>query len=230
MTNSSPDVSKTKGALLHALPGRKSHGALPVPSRMKETWRRGATVAGFIICAAATAAELRGQAPWPEPRTSVLLTVPCHPRVPEAEWSPMATCQVAGYLLEAQLNTAAPLAVAGRTSHGLMWAKKIEGREGSRSHAILGAAVGFVLGAGTTYFVLNGGGSTSKCDRSANQDAMSSGECLGAYVLGGVVGAGVGAGLGALIRTERWESLPLERLDVAVLPQRRVGVEATLKW
>jgi hypothetical protein len=179
---------------------------------MKETWHRGATVAGFILCAAAMAADLRGQAPWLE------------------SGLPTATCQVAGHILEGPLNTVVPLGAAGRTSHDLDRTSRIEGDGGSRSHPILGAAVGFVLGAGTTYMVLNGGGSTSKCDRSANQDAMSSGECLGAYVLGGVIGAGVGAGIGALIRTNRWESLPLDRLGVAVLPNRRVGVEATLKW
>jgi hypothetical protein len=115
-------------------------------------------------------------------------------------------------------------------SHGLARASSVGGDEGSRSHPIMGAAVGFVLGAGTTYLVLNSGGSTSKCDRSANQDAMGSGACFGAYVLGGVIGAGLGAGVGALIRTSRWESFPLDRLGVGVLPERRVGIEATLKW
>jgi hypothetical protein len=150
--------------------------------------------------------------------------------MPEAEWLPTATCQVAGYLLEDPPNTVVPLAAAGRMSHGLDRASRIAGEEGSRSHPILGAAVGFVLGAGTTYLVLNSGGSTSKCDRSANQDAMGSGACFGAYVLGGVIGAGLGAGVGALIRTNRWGSLPLDRVGVTVLPERRVGIDATLKW
>lgn len=58
---------------------------------------------------------------------------------------------------------------------------------------LIGAGVGFVLGAGATWAVLNTGGSTAPCDRDANQDAMSAGECAGVTVLGGVVGALVGA-------------------------------------
>lgn len=170
---------------------------------MKNTWRRGSTVAGILLCAAATAADLQAQAPWLESGPSVRWTVPCHPRTVEEEGFPTTTCQVPASLQEA---------------------------EGSRSHPRLGAAVGFVLGAGATYLVLNSGGSTALCDESANQDAMGSGACLGAYVLGGVIGAGVGAGVGALIRTSRWESVPRARLGVAVLPERRLGFEARLKW
>lgn len=45
---------------------------------------------------------------------------------------------------------------------------------------------------------ISSGGSTSRCDRSANQDAMSPSECHGLTLLGGIVGAGLGAAVGAL--------------------------------
>ncbi|GMV06365.1 MAG: hypothetical protein AMXMBFR53_26410 [Gemmatimonadota bacterium] len=197
---------------------------------MSETWRRGATVAGFLLCVAATAADLRGQAPWLASSTVVESSALCHPTLTEAEWSPTATCPMAGHLLEGPPNTVLPPAAAGRENHGRQRTSGVAGEGGSGSHRLLGASVGFVLGAGTTYLVLNSGGSTSRCDRSANQDAMGSGACLGAYILGGLIGAGVGAGVGALLRTDRWESLPVGGLGVAVLPEGRVGVAATLKW
>jgi hypothetical protein len=58
---------------------------------------------------------------------------------------------------------------------------------------LLGAGIGFVVGAGATWVVLNAGGSSAFCDRDANQDAMSPGECLGITIVGGAVGALVGA-------------------------------------
>lgn len=73
---------------------------------------------------------------------------------------------------------------------------KARGREGSKW--LLGAGVGFVIGGGGTFLWLNSGGSTSRCDRSANQDAMSPSECYGLTLLGGIVGAGLGAAVGAL--------------------------------
>jgi hypothetical protein len=68
-----------------------------------------------------------------------------------------------------------------------------------RSRAREGAILGFVVGAVATYVVTHSGGSTAPCDRSANQDAMSSAECAGLVVLGGLAGAGVGALIGSQI-------------------------------
>lgn len=62
------------------------------------------------------------------------------------------------------------------------------------------AVVGFVLGAAGTYAWLHSGGSTSKCDRVGNQDAMSGGECVGLTIGGGGVGAGLGVLAATLLR------------------------------
>lgn len=78
------------------------------------------------------------------------------------------------------------------------------------------AAAGAVLGGAGTYVWLHSGGSTSLCDRSSNQDAMSGGECAGLTVLGAVAGAGLGALASRLLRTERWVPVPLGRIDLTL--------------
>ena len=48
------------------------------------------------------------------------------------------------------------------------------------------------------------------------------------FVAGGIVGAGVGA----LIRTDRWEEVPLDRLRVSIVPQRggRLGFGVSIAF
>lgn len=70
-------------------------------------------------------------------------------------------------------------------------------RSGEGSRARLGAVVGAVAGGVATYVLLHSGGSTSLCDRSANQDAMGKRECVGLTVAGAAAGAGLGAWLGS---------------------------------
>lgn len=74
--------------------------------------------------------------------------------------------------------------------------------EGGGSWARRGAVVGAVAGALATYVVIHQGGSTSLCDRSANQDAMNKRECVAITVAGGVAGAGLGAWIGSRFRRE----------------------------
>lgn len=116
--------------------------------------------------------------------------------------------------------------VSGSPSRVLLEAPALAeaGRGGSRT--LLGAGIGLAAGAGATYLVLHRGGSTSPCDRDANQDAMSEGECLGLVALGGVVGAGVGALIGSRFRSGGEDASSAERAQVAVapLPSRRVAV------
>ena len=90
--------------------------------------------------------------------------------------------------------------------------ERLELSRGTRSHWQTGAAIGFVAGAGITFLVLRAGGSTALCNRSANQDALRAEECLGLVALGGVVGAGLGAIVGGLIRTDRRETVSLDRV------------------
>jgi hypothetical protein len=43
---------------------------------------------------------------------------------------------------------------------------------------------------------------------------------VGAALLGAVLGGTLGAALGSVVRRERWEEVPLDRLSVSVAPQR----------
>ena len=105
------------------------------------------------------------------------------------------------------------------TSYSLNALTRLEVSRGRKSHSLAGAGVGFLVGAGATFALLHSGGSTSLCDRSANQDALNSGECIGLTALGGLAGAGVGAVVGALLRAERRQDIPVERLRVGAAPQ-----------
>jgi len=112
------------------------------------------------------------------------------------------------------------LAVAGTTtSYGLNALRRLEVSRGRRSHSLAGAGVGFLVGVGAAFAVLYSGGSTSLCNQSANQDAMSSGECIGLTALGGLAGAGLGAVIGSRLRSERWQDVPIERLRLGLGPQ-----------
>ncbi|HSB60860.1 MAG TPA: hypothetical protein VLI67_04030 [Vicinamibacteria bacterium] len=70
------------------------------------------------------------------------------------------------------------------------------------------------------------GGSTNPCDRAANQDAIGPGACAGLAALGGLGGAGLGALIGTLVRTERWQDVPVQRLRATVGPQPGIAFGA----
>jgi len=114
------------------------------------------------------------------------------------------------------------------SSHSLSATTRIEVSRGERSHWLAVAGAGFLVGAGGTFVLLNRGGSTNPCDRSANQDAIGPAAGAGLAALGGVAGAGAGAFTGRLFRTERWEVVPVERRRVTLRPQGGVGFHASV--
>jgi hypothetical protein len=99
-------------------------------------------------------------------------------------------------------------------------------RAAAGSPRLLGAGVGFVVGAGATWAVLNQGTSTARCDQDQNQDAWGRKECLGAYALGGLVGAGVGALVGGIVRSH---AAPLEGVHLGWGPGER-GRRVSFMW
>lgn len=110
---------------------------------------------------------------------------------------------------------------------------RLEAYAGRRSHWLLGAGIGFVAGAGATYLVLNppGSSSTALCDQSANQDAISSGECLGLTAGGALVGAGLGALVGAFIKSDKWQDVPGDRWRLSLAPRGRgVALSASVAF
>jgi hypothetical protein len=68
------------------------------------------------------------------------------------------------------------------------------------THRWTGALVGFVVGAGATYWILRQGGSTAMCDQKRNQDAIEPRECAAAAAAGGAAGAAIGFVIGGRIR------------------------------
>jgi hypothetical protein len=81
-----------------------------------------------------------------------------------------------------------------------------------RTRTFEGAIIGFVVGTTVTVIVTRSGGSTAPCNRSANQDALSSGECLALAAAGGFAGAGLGAFIGSRIRVSALQRLPPPRV------------------
>ena len=111
---------------------------------------------------------------------------------------------------------------------------RVEISRGKRSNSLVGAGVGMLVGAGATfylvYFPQGSTTGTEICNPSKNQDAASTSTCLGIMVLGAAAGAGLGSLIGALIRTERWADVPLEKLRVSLWPPVRgtLGVRVSL--
>jgi len=144
----------------------------------------------------------------PTEGTRVRVTAPCRFITPSRN----GDCRVTGKLARwAPPDTLAISEADHISSFALADVKQFEVSDGSRSYRFLGAGVGLVVGTTATILIANSGGSTSLCDRSANQDALSSKECLGIYALGGVVGAGLGYLVGSLIHSESWRPVPLEK-------------------
>ncbi len=84
--------------------------------------------------------------------------------------------------------------------------------QGRRSHALLGAGIGLLVGAAVGVLI------ASDCDTVEGPFATQ-GQCtaVGAAVFGGA-GALVGALTGALARTEQWAQVPLARLRMSLTP------------
>jgi len=91
-----------------------------------------------------------------------------------------------------------------------------------RTRALEGAIIGFVVGATVTVVLTRSGGSTAPCNRSANQDALSSGECLALAAAGGFLGAGLGALIGSRVRVSALQVLRPPGPAAGALPGRLV--------
>lgn len=86
-----------------------------------------------------------------------------------------------------------------------------------KSWPITGAAVGALLG-GIIWATAEYAGCIYRCSpEKAKEDALLGG------AKGVAVGAGIGALIGSAIKTDRWEEVPLDRLRVTIVPQRRGG-------
>ena len=129
------------------------------------------------------------------------------------------TCRLTGKFVTLQADTITLAMAESTASYGLDAIDALEVSRGHRSYWIAGSIGGAVVGAVVAHFVLLTGGSSSLCDHEVNQDALSSDECLGLAGIGAIAGAVVGGVIGGLIRTEKWQDVPIENLRVNLAPQ-----------
>ncbi len=101
---------------------------------------------------------------------------------------------------------------------------RLDVSRGRKSHALLGATIGLAAGAL---------GAVIYCKSADKTEFYDKGECstffgndnltLAFAVIYGGLGGVAGGLVGYLIKTERWEEIPLERLRVSLAPQRDGG-------
>ena len=97
---------------------------------------------------------------------------------------------------------------------------RLEISKGLRSNtgkgALIGGGIGLVVGGAMS---INAGANVDK--------NVTTAEYLAFTGLVAVGGAGIGALVGALIKSERWEELPLDRLRLGIAPRSDGGFQLT---
>lgn len=191
--------------------------------------RLGAFAAAVVLCLLGIPTGASAQSVPPELGARIRLTVPCEPVPPPAP-ERQNVCVLVGKLAGWRTD-AIDLEVDGRrTSHNLNTVRRLEVSRGYRSHKLLGAGIGFVVGVASTYHIFHSGGSTGKCNQSANQDAIDSSHCIGIYGLGGLAGAGLGAFIGSRIRGEHWQSVTHGRVRISLVTQGRSALQLVVAF
>lgn len=158
-----------------------------------------------------------GQESTLAPEQRVRLTLPCGVA---GEGTPLGDglCHREGVVVR---HTAAALELrlpGGLDTQALESVAQVEARRVEGPGWKVPTFTGLVVGGVGTYALLHSGGSTSKCDRSRNQDAISERECVALTVAGAAVGAGLGRLVASLLQTERWVPVPLGRVMLTIVP------------
>lgn len=94
--------------------------------------------------------------------------------------------------------------------------RRVEVRNGTRGHSVAGAAIGAGLG----FAVGFAASATTDCSDDFLQGLCQTSQIAGPFVAG-ALGAGLGALIGVLVRSDRWDAVPLR---VAATPSLRVGL------
>ncbi|MEQ9289999.1 MAG: hypothetical protein RIG77_23925 [Cyclobacteriaceae bacterium] len=97
-------------------------------------------------------------------------------------------------------------------------------REGQTSQWKKGALIGAAVGTPLTFLVLHSGGSSSICNRSANQDAVQFHECLAMSLGGGVVFAGMGALIGSFVKHRVSTNELRNRVNITLFSPNKNGI------
>lgn len=183
-----------------------------------------ATIPALLVLHSGIAAQTRPLSLQPGARVRV--TRPCSSSRPGIGELP---CRLTGRVVEIGADSLVVVAaghLVGRYS--LETIRQLQISVGPRTHGRSGAIVGTVAGGIAAYHTFLTGGSTAICDRSANQDAASSGACLGILALGALAGAGLGGLAGGFIRTEGWDDLPIPETSLGV--SRSLGLYLCIRW
>jgi len=164
---------------------------------------RGTLLVGVVLVMAGVQGVAAQVPAGAEPGARVRATLPCDTDRPPARLFGVPSCSVGWTLVHPSADSVTLDEADARRTHDLstLTALQLSPEEGSWARR--GAVIGAVVGGIATYVLLHRGGSTSLCDRSANQDAIDKRECLGLTVVGGAAGAGLGALLGARFPRER---------------------------
>lgn len=155
----------------------------------------------------------------PQPGQRVRITHECRTRTPVTRQVTTLCRRQAGRLVEVREDSITLAVGNGAARYRMGDLVRLELSRGRRSRWLAGGLAGSAIGGVAAFAVLNGGGSTSLCNQSQNQDAVGFGECVGIAALFGLVpGFGLGALVGAVARSERWEEVPVGRLRLSVAP------------
>ena len=102
--------------------------------------------------------------------------------------------------------------------------RSMQVRTSSKGHgdqgAVVGAVVGMIAGAAIGVYVSQPIFGSSSGSESGSGSAAA---VLGGAALGGVVFAGLGGMIGSLIRSDKWEELPLDQMQFSMMSQPGVG-------
>ena len=109
----------------------------------------------------------------------------------------------------------------------LMNVTRLDVYMGRKGHATTGALVG-ILVVGVPLAILAG----AFCADAGDANCTAAGGAAAGFFVGGAAGSLVGTLVGLLIRSDRWEEVPLDALRVSVAPQRdgRFGLGLSVRF
>ena len=129
-------------------------------------------------------------------------------------------CELRGQVATLQALRADTL-VLESTECSLASVTHLDVSRGQRSHALLGAGIGFA--AGTLGTVIYCSGNRNEFSDEGKCEVLGRDFTLLATGLVGAAGGIVGVIMGYVIKTDRWEEVPLDQLRVSLAPRRDGG-------